>query len=474
MSATLDYLPEALPATDLYWPGASAEQLDFMRAVYEAHVARSAARHSFVPDVDPAELAPIEGRFLARTAAATACQGLLAAARAASRGQGLPITVGLTSAYRPASQQLRIWQDNFPTYYQETRDLRRHLAGGAHGAEATQRLAAYVGQRVGAPGFSNHNNGLAIDLGVQENGVRIQNRTQPPHTARWRQTWLWSWLTTNAARFGYYQNTHIDEPWHWEYRPASPPVVTEATAEATEIAAELLHAAQAGRVSLGGVQQQVKQLAQTGSITSGDTTTELSDNLLALLQALLAATPQPAGGQRPPFELLSLVRPRPKKKTARIGKHPLGRAVDISRFAGFDIVMTNPGRALQGVLAVIGALPAGTYALGLPRPVRADAIGADTDNRNYPQLGLYQPGPPPTLKPQYQDLPAQNVFLPVRDETDINKSPTGSVTRDLALIVDATAQTLLRQAVAEARQRGAIIRFLFPDALNHLHVHIED
>ncbi|MBD2768080.1 D-alanyl-D-alanine carboxypeptidase family protein [Hymenobacter sp. BT664] len=469
MNYDLDFLPETLPGTSLQWPGATASQLDFMRAVYDAHVARSSARHAFVADVPAAELSVIEGSFLARTAAASACQSLLAAARLAISSQGLNVTLGLTSAYRSATRQLRIWQDNFPTYYQETRTRRRALASGEHSSEAAQLLAAYVGQRVGAPGFSNHNNGLAVDFGVQENGTRVVNRTQATYTARWRQTWTWGWLTTNAARFNFYQNPNIDEPWHWEYRPAATATEAASDEEAADVATELLSGRQVGRLALSNsVLHQLEALAQTGSIPldhSSDTVVP-SPTLLALLQALLRGTPPPAAGTRAPFGLMSLVRPR-------ASYHTRGQAVDISRFAGHDIRMTNPARALQAVLAIIDLLPAGCYALGLPRPVRADADGARRDHARYGYLNLYQPGNPPTLRPEYENLPAANVFLPVNSQADIDVSPShGNIARDLDFIVDATAQSLLRTAVANARQRGARIKYLFPDALDHLHIQV--
>ena len=148
---------------------------------------------------------------------------------------------------------------------------------------------------------------------------------------------------------------------------------------------------------------------------------------------------------------MSLVRPS-------ASYHTKGHAVDISRFAGHDILMTDPARALQGVLAVIDALPAGCYALGLPRPVRAEAAGARLDSVRYYYLNLYQAGSPPTLRPEYADLPRQN-----NSQAYIDHSPSrGNITRDLEFIVDAAAQFLLTTAIANARQRGARIKYLFP------------
>ncbi len=48
------------------------------------------------------------------------------------------------------------------------------------------------------PGFSNHQSGHAIDIGMWP-GVH-------------------AWLVTNASRFGFVATVKA-EPWHWEYRP---------------------------------------------------------------------------------------------------------------------------------------------------------------------------------------------------------------------------------------------------------------
>jgi LAS superfamily LD-carboxypeptidase LdcB len=210
----------------LQWDGASAEQLDFMRRVYERQVNNAAQRRSFVGDVPAAELAEIENGVRARTAAAAACQDMLAAARADLQQQkqsGVQRihqveAIRITSGYRSASQQFTSWQNNFPMYYDRTRSQREALSGGPHGDEAVRKLAKYIGGILGAPGYSLHNNGLAVDLSVTEGGVRLRASSNAENIRRWRQSWFFEWLANNAARFNYYQNTAIDEPWHWEYR----------------------------------------------------------------------------------------------------------------------------------------------------------------------------------------------------------------------------------------------------------------
>ena len=55
------------------------------------------------------------------------------------------------------------------------------------------------GAKAARPGRSNHQSGLALDLGVLGPGT-------------------YAWLEANARRFGF-RRTVPDEPWHWEYTP---------------------------------------------------------------------------------------------------------------------------------------------------------------------------------------------------------------------------------------------------------------
>ena len=217
----LESYGENIPSSGLSWPGATPVQLQFMRNVYDAHVARASRRGTFTPNVPSSDLQAIEGGYQARTAAARACRDLLSGARAAIRAQGVNVRVGLTSAYRSASRQFQLWQSYFPDYYSRTRSARQGLAGGEHGSRAVQHLARFVGGRIAAPGYSLHNSGLAVDLRNEENGRVLRNRSTTSATDAWRRSWFWNWLTTNANGYGFYQNTAINEPWHWGYRASA-------------------------------------------------------------------------------------------------------------------------------------------------------------------------------------------------------------------------------------------------------------
>lgn len=219
-------LAEDIGADGLRWPGASTDQLAFMREVYARHVARARRRRPFIADVPPEELGPLEaGHRLRREAAArgrellTAVRSALADAQREGRSDAAAVrSIGVASGYRPASSQFAAWQRNFPRYYGETAAEREQLPGGPHGGPAADRLATYIGGRLGAPGFSLHNDGMAVDFRAHEGGVELTPSTTPRSIRSWRGSWAFRTLERTAPRCGFLQNTTIDEPWHWEYR----------------------------------------------------------------------------------------------------------------------------------------------------------------------------------------------------------------------------------------------------------------
>lgn len=213
------FYQETIPSSGLTWNNASPAQIAFMRQVYNTNLQRSLSRGTFVADVPNNQLATVEGRYQLRTPAAQQARQMLAALRGAIRSSNIHANVGLTSAYRSASHQFNLWNRYFiRQYYNETRSRRQALPGGEHGAEAVRYLASYVRRRIATPGFSNHNNGLAIDIRNEQNGQVFRNRSRTQFTGPWRRTWIWNWLIANAATYNFHQNTAIDEPWHWEYR----------------------------------------------------------------------------------------------------------------------------------------------------------------------------------------------------------------------------------------------------------------
>ncbi|HEY7621789.1 MAG TPA: D-alanyl-D-alanine carboxypeptidase family protein [Solirubrobacteraceae bacterium] len=223
----------AIPASRLEWPGATADELAFMRAVYERHFKNSnVPGNSFVWDLPKDTLAPIEPgeRHEARKDAAQAAHDLLAAARK-ELGEG--VKVGIVSAYRPATLQFVIWQGKgrnggFPAYYRIALQ-NGLLSPGDFGPDAVAKMARYLGGYIAFPGFSNHQDGLAIDFGEQgKGGFGTVRRNSPFH----------KWLQANATpRFGFHPLA--TEAWHWVYRgmPGGAPVAHEVSGAGGAISA---------------------------------------------------------------------------------------------------------------------------------------------------------------------------------------------------------------------------------------------
>ena len=217
---------KTINAQNLKWPGASKDQLDLMKKTYEKCHNKSSRSGSFVADIPSQNLETIEGRFKAKTSAARACKNMFRDARAAISSEKKNIKIGLTSAYRSASHQYRLWQKYFPDYYNRTAADRKKYqkrSGLVDMDKSAEFMCRYVRKRVATPGFSNHQNGLAVDLLNIENGITMKNSSAATSIKAWQQSWFWEWLSKNANSYGFYQNTNINEPWHWEYKETASP-----------------------------------------------------------------------------------------------------------------------------------------------------------------------------------------------------------------------------------------------------------
>jgi hypothetical protein len=218
-----------LSSSQLKWWGegmATPELLTFMKAVYNRQVELSEG--VFVADLPRSEVAEIEDGKYARKDAAAAARELLAAARATLTAEGLAGTtrIGVTSGYRSAARQFDIWQGKdangkggFPYYYRITAAARQRFPD-EHGPEAVELLANYIRDCIAAPGYSNHQDGLALDFGVGRVGGGL-GRIKAG-------SWFHNWLTAHAHSCGFFP--YLKEAWHWVFRPgaaASQPEITE-------------------------------------------------------------------------------------------------------------------------------------------------------------------------------------------------------------------------------------------------------
>lgn len=234
---------EALVAPEkLTRAGLSPATYAFKQQVYRLHVERGLkSGRTRIHDLPASELAFVPGTDIKMQRDAAALGRLLAAARLdlahdltapgdtpeietrrvhAQRVQEL----GINNAYRSASQQFAIWDRNFQKYYAATAAKRGACVGGEHGPAAAELLRNYIGVRVAAPGFSNHQGGIAVDLALRLKPVPQQandQQTLGASTAQsdaWEDSWFWHWLNRRAGEFGFIP--YLPEAWHWEYKPA--------------------------------------------------------------------------------------------------------------------------------------------------------------------------------------------------------------------------------------------------------------
>jgi len=210
---------------DDVWSG-TPEQIQFRETVLKAHIASK--KTAPTPDLPGDKLTTVPGtkvpmRFDAAQYAGhliAAANRELAIAQAAGDTDALKTTlITASSGYRDANYQAGLWRRYFPAYYNETATARGQLADGPHGKAAVKKMLGYLSWKIAAPGYSNHQAGVAIDLKQRrKKGSEIKNSTKKYWTDKWRGTWLFRWLLKNASVFQFYP--YSKEPWHWEYRPA--------------------------------------------------------------------------------------------------------------------------------------------------------------------------------------------------------------------------------------------------------------
>ncbi|MGE5764773.1 MAG: D-alanyl-D-alanine carboxypeptidase family protein, partial [Mycobacterium leprae] len=217
------------------WLG-TPEQIAFRDRVLQAHIEASRKRKGApIADLTDKDQAPVKGTGICmRRDAAGAAERLLSAARAAlaeaqrtRHADALKtLAIGAASGYRNRAHQERLWRGYFDGsmrkpkgYYDETAAVRATLPGGAHGDVAVRYMLRTfrIPDRIAAPGYSNHQAGLAIDL-LQKRikGERVFNSTSKRSVKRWEATWLFEWLLANAGAYGF--ERYRKEPWHWTLR----------------------------------------------------------------------------------------------------------------------------------------------------------------------------------------------------------------------------------------------------------------
>jgi hypothetical protein len=233
------------PADPGLWNG-TAEQEGFRARVLAEHITRS-RRAIGAPqrDLSEDELSDVPGTCTARrgkttcvrtaTATAEAAGRLLKAANAdleVARQAGdadalRTVKLTATSGYRGSDTQRRLWLSYFATkYYNRSRPARAKISDGPHSDAAVEYMlrpradGGYgIPGRIAAPGYSNHQGGIAIDFWQERTkGNQIPNDSDDQSRCGWRQSWFHGWLRTHATAYGF--RPLATEEWHWEHRPA--------------------------------------------------------------------------------------------------------------------------------------------------------------------------------------------------------------------------------------------------------------
>ena len=147
---------------------------------------------------------------------------LLRAARAKLAAEGLAdrYRIGITSAYRPATRQFEIWQGRtfagkstgggFPYYYEKSIE-NGLVREGDYSRAAAKKFVEFFGGCIASPGYSNHQDGLAFDLGTGLVGKGLGKIGSG--------SWFHRWLEENARGFHFYPLS--TEAWHWTFHPPS-------------------------------------------------------------------------------------------------------------------------------------------------------------------------------------------------------------------------------------------------------------
>jgi hypothetical protein len=221
-----EWLEESSTPTRITWKG-TADQIGFREEVLREAIARKSKERPAQRDLMPSEMRPVPNTRVAMGADAAEAAGRLIAAansdlaaetRSSDADAARTVRISAFSGYRSNKDQDRVWKAHFEGYYQDTASARDGLPGGPHGRAAVLYMldCFHIPQRVAAPGWSNHQNGIAIDFHqVRAKGHAVQNSTRPDAKRKWRATWFYRWLKRRASSFGF--TPYSREPWHWEY-----------------------------------------------------------------------------------------------------------------------------------------------------------------------------------------------------------------------------------------------------------------
>ncbi len=146
-------------------------------------------------------------------------------------------------------------------------------------------------------------------------------------------------------------------------------------------------------------------------------------------------------------------------------------AVDISRYAGHIISERNPESSLLALEALLGDLPKGHYAIGLPRLSRTGSqakMQEDAKVKSYQKDYDVLDNASSILSPTEQRKNMREPFM----EASADQIPASNVEEQIRHIKDPNTRNRVKTAVEKARKRGVYIDGLFRDKSNHFHLSI--
>jgi hypothetical protein len=240
---------------------------------------------------------------------------------------------------------------------------------------------------------------------------------------------------------------------------------------AKELGRRLLARYKAGSLKLVRTDResaQLKQLAAAGYVLSPDHKPIFVElPILRMLDRLSARSTKART-----LELLSLYRPL---SPGRPGEpHGNGLAADIWAFGGHRIDNRNASECTKGVLAVIDALGPGEYRLGVPKAPYMEPIPF-LPAPPRPAAWPFFPAPVPVTFgfANWQIvLPRMQASRPVFSSRGWIRPQVMRWENERGAPLSEIGSHAVRLAIHKAEARGARIPVLFPDAADHLHIHV--
>ncbi|MFG1792620.1 hypothetical protein [Nocardia sp. NPDC049149] len=272
---------------------------------------------------------------------------------------------------------------------------------------------------------------------------------------------------------------------HQAAKAATADEMSAAQADRNEIvaaAAAVLDARSAGIAEfVDSIAHQLKAITATAD--GEPLPAHLSVGMARILQRMVDKARQ-RQTEKPDFRIIQL--------TGKNGGHPSGgRLLDIDRYNGFRIDFQHGGEAVRAVTQFyadmldvplfgppasgVTPVPVGTrFSLGLTRNPRMARTGANLDAADKRKRKYYDTSAPghPILLPQFR---YRDFFFPRETpqphETKPPTMPGGGTIEGAISALAPQAKTIFERL--QAGDTGGLLKSLFPDGVDHLHVQIE-